>query len=145
MADTIDEQIRRAMEDGQFDNLPGKGRPINLDENPFEDPEWRMAHHLLQEGGFSLPWIEARREIDSELESARQRLSQAWAKQRASLAHGVDLHRIDLEWKAAQQQFIQKLESINKLIRDYNLQAPLLQVQMLMLKPEQEIEKVIGR
>ena len=27
---SIDEQIRKAMEEGQFDNLPGKGKPLPL-------------------------------------------------------------------------------------------------------------------
>jgi len=55
-----EEQIRRAIEEGKFDNLPGKGKPLNLEQNPFEDPEWRLANHVLITSGFSLPWIEKR-------------------------------------------------------------------------------------
>jgi DnaJ family protein C protein 28 len=73
-----EEQIRRAMEEGQFDNLPGKGKPLNLDENPYEDPEWRMAHHILHNSGFSLPWIETRREIETNLEAARTSIKTTW-------------------------------------------------------------------
>jgi hypothetical protein len=46
----VEKQIREAMEAGEFDNLPGKGQPIDLTENPFEDPDLRMAHHLLRGG-----------------------------------------------------------------------------------------------
>ncbi len=28
----IDDPIKKAMQDGQFDDLPGKGKPLNLDE-----------------------------------------------------------------------------------------------------------------
>ena len=69
----IEEQIRRAQEGGQFDDLPGKGKPLRLDENPHEDPEWRLAHQILRNGGFSLPWIEMWREIEAELTLASRR------------------------------------------------------------------------
>jgi hypothetical protein len=70
MPDT-DEQIRRAMQEGQFEDLPGQGRPLQLDEDPFEDPDWRLAHHMLRSAGYSLPWIETRREIEADLAAAR--------------------------------------------------------------------------
>ena len=42
----IEEQIRRAIQEGKFDDLPGKGKPLKLDENPFEESEWRMANKI---------------------------------------------------------------------------------------------------
>jgi hypothetical protein len=36
----IEEQIRRAMQDGKLDNLLGEGKPIRWDENPNEKPEF---------------------------------------------------------------------------------------------------------
>jgi len=72
---SIDEIIRQAMKEGKFDDLPGKGKPLNLDQNPHQDPEWRVAHHLLKSGGFSLPWIERLGEIDEELGGARSSLA----------------------------------------------------------------------
>ena len=43
---SIEEIIRRAIQEGKFDDLPGKGEPLQLDDNPHEDPEWRAAHHI---------------------------------------------------------------------------------------------------
>ena len=57
----LDEQIRQAIARGDFDNLPGKGKPLDLSENPHEDPGWRMAYRILKENGYTLPWIETRR------------------------------------------------------------------------------------
>jgi len=31
-------KIREAMDEGAFDNLPHRGKPIPVDTNPFEDP-----------------------------------------------------------------------------------------------------------
>ena len=38
-------QIREAIEDGKFDNLPGKGKPLDLSENPqlTSAPSWVSA------------------------------------------------------------------------------------------------------
>jgi hypothetical protein len=76
---SIDEQIRQAMEEGKFDDLPGKGRPLRLDENPFEDPEWRMAYQVLHNSGYSLPWLESRRELLKDLEAAQAALGASCA------------------------------------------------------------------
>ena len=44
-------KIREAMEEGAFENLRGKGRPLDLEENPYEDPSLRMesGHSLNRE------------------------------------------------------------------------------------------------
>lgn len=36
-------KIREAMAEGAFDNLKGKGHPLDLEENPFEDPSLRAC------------------------------------------------------------------------------------------------------
>ena len=64
-------KIREAMEDGAFDHLEGTGKPLDLEENPFEDPSLRMAHRLLKNNGFAPAWIEEGREIETESERLR--------------------------------------------------------------------------
>ncbi len=49
-----EKNIREAIEKGEFDNLPGKGQPLDLSENPFEDPDLRTVHRLLR-NAVSLP------------------------------------------------------------------------------------------
>ena len=73
----IDKLIRESMERGEFDDLPGRGQPIDLSENPFEDPELRTVHRLLRNAGFAPAWIEERKDIDAELERARAILVRA--------------------------------------------------------------------
>jgi len=67
------------MEQGEFDDLPGKGKPVDTSENPFEDPALRLAHRMLRNAGFAPSWIEERKDIDSEFENARNELSRMWA------------------------------------------------------------------
>ncbi|HJZ95259.1 MAG TPA: DUF1992 domain-containing protein [Candidatus Solibacter sp.] len=59
-------KIREAMDEGAFDHLDGKGAPLNLEENPYEDPAQRIAHRLLRNNGFAPAWILEAQEIDTE-------------------------------------------------------------------------------
>lgn len=64
-------KIREGMAEGLFDRLEGAGEPIDLEENPFEDPSLRMAHRLLKNNGFAPAWIEESREIETETRHLR--------------------------------------------------------------------------
>lgn len=58
-----EELIKKAQERGEFDNLPGKGKPIDLTEY-FEMPEdVRVAQSVLKNSGFSSPEVELLNEI----------------------------------------------------------------------------------
>ena len=52
-------KIEEAIARGEFDNLPGAGRPLDLDD---EDPLWpeevRMARRILRNSGFEDPAAE---------------------------------------------------------------------------------------
>ena len=74
----IDRKIREAMAEGEFDDLSGKGEPIDLTENPFENPDWRMAHRMLRQAGFAPAWIEERKDIESEIAVAKSTLARIW-------------------------------------------------------------------
>jgi Domain of unknown function (DUF1992) len=66
------------MERVEFDDLQGKGEPVHLSVNPFEDPEMRLAYRMLRSAGFAPSWIEERKDIDSEFEIVRNDLAGAW-------------------------------------------------------------------
>ncbi len=140
----IEDQIRRAMEEGQFDNLPGKGKPLKLDENAFEDPEWRMAHKIMKDAGFSLPWIENRKEIEDDLETARAGLKRAWAWRQGGLANKQTRAYVEAEWQRAVTAFREKIVTLNKRIFSYNLEVPSPQFQRRMIDVEREIEEIEG-
>jgi hypothetical protein len=64
----IEQQIREAMDEGAFDNLPGKGQPIR-DLGIESDPLW-WAKKLVQREGVSLtpPALALRRDVEQTLE-----------------------------------------------------------------------------
>lgn len=61
--DTLAEaRIAAAIEAGEFANLPGEGRPLDLDDDPLVPEELRGAWRILKNAGFVPPEVEERRE-----------------------------------------------------------------------------------
>ena len=59
----VEAVIQDAMERGEFDNLPGRGKPIDLSEY-FETPEEiRMAHSVLKNAGVTSREVDLLKEI----------------------------------------------------------------------------------
>ena len=125
-----DEFIKRAMQDGAFDNLPGKGQPLKLDENPHEPAEWRTAFSMLRSNGYSLPWLEMRKEIEEAVERARSAARSAWQ------TGDFDF------WEKQKAVFQQRIDALNQRIFQYNLQAPSPQFHRQPLDPMREIDSI---
>jgi hypothetical protein len=47
-----EEKIREAQREGAFDNLPGAGKPLCLDDEANVPPEMRMAYKILKNSGY---------------------------------------------------------------------------------------------
>lgn len=140
---SIEEIIRRAIEEGEFDDLPGKGKPLAIDLDPHQDPDWRAAHHILKSSGFSLPWIESLREIDTNIQRARGDLSRTWSWYQKQQDNKNQTGFIESEWLKAKEHFRDKIDSINNQIRVYNLEVPNVKFQLPLVNADLEIEKVI--
>jgi hypothetical protein len=62
----IETQIRAAMEEGAFDNLPGAGKPLATGQG--FDPEWWVKQLIAREKVSMLPpSLELRRKVETEL------------------------------------------------------------------------------
>ncbi|MEW6213818.1 MAG: DnaJ family domain-containing protein [Nitrospirota bacterium] len=56
-------RIIEAMENGEFDNLEGKGKPINFEDETWIPEDLRMAYRILKNAGCTPPELELRKEI----------------------------------------------------------------------------------
>jgi hypothetical protein len=64
MFDLIAEQkIADAIARGELDNLPGAGRPLDLDDDALVPEELRLAHRILKNAGYVPPELETVNEI----------------------------------------------------------------------------------
>lgn len=56
-------KIQEAMERGEFDGLPGKGKPLDLEDEVMVPPELRLAYKVLKNAGYLPPELELHNEI----------------------------------------------------------------------------------
>ena len=103
-------KIREAMDEGAFNDLDGKGEPLSLDENPYEDPAQRMAHRLLRNNGFAPAWILESKEID------------------------VDIRRLRAERpRITEEEYRRRVAALNRRIVAFNLKTPVALTQKQLL------------
>jgi hypothetical protein len=103
-------RIAAAIADGAFDDLPGRGVPLNLEDESSVPQEWRVAYRLLHSSGLAPAWIDMGDEIRRSVDQAR-----------ASLA-AVD--RSDARRTQAEALYAARARVLNMQIARYNLQAP---------------------
>jgi len=66
MFDLIAERkIAEALARGELDNLPGQGRPLELDDDALIPEELRAAYRILKNAGFVPPEFQALNDIAS--------------------------------------------------------------------------------
>ena len=58
----VEERIKKAREDGEFDDLEGSYKPLKLDDQNIPD-EFRLSHKILKNAGFLPPGVELRKNI----------------------------------------------------------------------------------
>ena len=141
----IEEAIRKAIEQGEFDNLAGYGKPLRLEENPHEDPSWRTAYRLLKNSGFSLPWIETLKEIETDLERAREQLARSRAWRQSTITGVGSWGGAEQDWRLAAEVFRERITAINRRILTYNLEVPSERFQRSCLNGERELEQITGK
>ncbi len=109
----VDRQIREAMEEGKFDDLPHRGRPLPNDDNPYA-ADWALAYHVLRNAGTAPPWIEADKEVRELLDRRDALLARAAARAVTStFARSRDLAVLE-----------DLVASINAAIDRVNAEAP---------------------
>ncbi len=140
----VERRIQDAAEKGKFSKLSGEGKPQNIEENPFEDPEMRLANKILSNAGFSPPWAELMKEIDKDVATAGRvwedyrahRRRQMNEIHRGSVARFAELvtelddarnralERLENRWR----ELNKKLNHLNATVPSDNLKRPLLDI-----------------
>jgi DnaJ family protein C protein 28 len=143
----IDQQIREAQERGAFDDLPGKGRPLDLTPNPFaQDRE--LAFKILKDAGYAPDWIELDKAIRGKLERVRADLSTSREWRQARLAElgqrtdswaQAERQRVLEAWQQSVTTFQEEIAAINADITTLNLKVPAPRFQRSKIDPAREL------
>jgi hypothetical protein len=73
----VERKIAEAVERGDFDDLPGAGRPLEIEEDLLVPAELRVAYRLLKNAGYVPDEVK----LFAEIRSAEQLLMQASAEE----------------------------------------------------------------
>ena len=63
LASIAERKIAEAIQQGEFDNLRGQGRPMELEDDSMIPEDLRMAYKVLRNSGFIPPELATRKEI----------------------------------------------------------------------------------
>jgi hypothetical protein len=101
ISNVSEDKIKQAIKDGEFDNLPGKGKPLVLDEMDGIPRELRMAYKLLKNAGM----------LESENASRKELMD---------IEDLIAKTDDDKERKKLQKQLNEKLLTFNKVMEKRN-------------------------
>jgi DnaJ homolog subfamily C member 28 len=132
-SDLIDQHVAAAQQAGMFDNLPGSGKPLDLNDDSHVPAEDRTGHRLLKNAGMAPAWIELQKEIREQQETLErwlERANERW------------VHCGPLQREQLRTEHSQKISELNKLITSYNLSAPPVAGQLPLLQLWRERQKL---
>lgn len=107
----MDELARQAIGDGRADDLPGAGRPLSLDHNPYAPDDMRLAFKMMRDNDIAPDWIEAGkalRKAEAALEDALARF--------VKLSAGEQQRQMD--------GLRERVAAYNNDVLSYNLKVP---------------------
>lgn len=127
----VEQRIWHSMEEGQFENLPGKGKPLKLDMNPHADPAEDTLYRILSKNGCAPEWVELNKEIRINISEWRVALKKSWINKCSD----------NLKWLESSEALKTQLRDINNKVFRYNLIVPFGR-QMFGLNWEKELGRL---
>jgi hypothetical protein len=148
-AGAVEQQIDEAIQRGDFDNLRGKGKPLNLSGDLSDKKAMRAK--IRGDAGFSAPWEDVAREIEVATRNAESAARRAHEFYLAGLkSKKADPAKIEADFALAKRGVDELIAQVNSLILKYNLLIPPLlpHLHRVRLKSDdvwQKIAPTIGR
>lgn len=142
-AGIAERKIQDAMEEGLFDNLPGRGQPLDLSVNPFEPPNMRAVNRILKQNRVLPPWLLLEQEIEASPALALGTLSR-WEASEPGLRDTPAYPKLRA---AARTAYAKHLKETNDLVLKYNLSNPFAfrsPIPMLMKRRLQDFDAAYG-
>lgn len=139
----IEDLIQDGIEMGMFDNLRGKGKPLNLDKNLYE-ADMELANTLLKQNELRPAWISHRLNIVERIDRLRADISRTWRRheQAFRLAQGeAQRSALTISWDDACKRWQAEVVKINKDIDNFNLRRPSDRLEIFKLRFDEELER----
>ncbi|NXT98710.1 DJC28 protein, partial [Buphagus erythrorhynchus] len=131
----VEDLIQESMAKGDFDNLSGKGKPLQkFSDSPHIDPMTHNLNRILIDNGYQPEWILLQKEIRETIE----RLRKSVVASRRKLGEPMTLPE-QKQWGRVCEQFAEDIRKLNKRVDDFNLVVPILSRQMVHFSTDKEI------
>ncbi|XP_020368566.1 dnaJ homolog subfamily C member 28 [Rhincodon typus] len=135
----VEDLIQESMAKGEFDNLSGKGKPLQkFSQYPYIDPMTHNLNRILIENGYQPEWIVQQKEINQTIRKLRSDM----VGYRRKLGESLTLYN-QKQWNLKCEQFRDDIKQLNKMVDRFNLIVPLLNRQMLHFNPEKELAIIL--
>ncbi|HIP72312.1 MAG TPA: DUF1992 domain-containing protein [Anaerolineae bacterium] len=141
-SDLIEELIQEGRERGLFDDLPGKGKPLDLQKNPYEK-DMELANKLLKDNDLPPAWILQRNNILADISQLRTDIRRQWAwHEREFAAAPIEgKGRLTISWDDYYLKWVRTVADLNKRIDSFNLKRPLDNLEILKLSLDTELTR----
>lgn len=74
----VEQKLLEAVSRGELDNLPGAGRPLDLEDDPLVPEDLRVAYRILKNAGCVPPEVTARSKAARKLALLRTRIESGY-------------------------------------------------------------------
>jgi len=136
----IEEIIQEGQENGLFDNLPGKGKPLNLFKNHYA-ADMALANELLKENDLPPAWILQRNEILAKVAKLRAEIERQWNWKRQEFAVATaNKGQLTIRWDDSCLNWLEEITELNKSIESFNLKRPFDNIEIFKLNLEDELK-----
>ena len=95
-----EQRIQEAMQRGDFDDLPGYGKPVALSDDSMVPEDLRLAYKMLRDAGYLPPEMSLQAEIRS-LQDLLDRIEDEDERNRLRIAINERSLRLNLRWRRA--------------------------------------------
>ena len=112
-----EERIRDAIQRGEFDNLPGRGKPLNLEDDRHIPEDLRLAYKVLKNADCLPPELELKKEISkaeellSSMEDEGQKYRQL-QKLNFLIMKLNEMRRGSVQWEEKQRYYEKVVEKV---------------------------------
>jgi hypothetical protein len=126
----LDREIARMMNEGEFKNLPGEGKPLNLGDETYVPDEMRMAYRILAQNDMAPDWILVGKELEQSAQKLRNSIATHLRVYREALAHaektGSATYRQNADgvWANAKKSLEAQTKEHNNLVLTFNIKVP---------------------
>ncbi len=140
----IDRSIRKAIEEGEFNNLPGEGKPLKLDDDPNTPDDMKLAYKILRENDLAPDWIVQGKDLTAKYDKLLEDIRRAVRAYKRSQANPSELLQGETAWQAAQKRLSSEVEKLNREIMTYNLKVPPGVAHRAIINFQREITQLLG-